>query len=172
MRATIDGVPTLTVDRSDFPRPPHRGVHIATPEDMEFFERFLKALGDEGLGSEDLVYSGFDGAPIRQQGTDPEDTRRHNIWVMDQKFWRWALGTTATATAIDYAERNEVPCIGVYDMEQLRVSEEDEPDVALAEMRDADSTGIFHRVTHRDYPDSFPSAALRGYVFFEYGPES
>lgn len=144
------------------------GRGITTKQaDREFLEVFLGTLAEHGLESDDLVFRGFDGAPIKQKGENP-DADRHDIWVLDEKFWRWALTTTSTATAIEYAEYHRMPCVGVYDLNQLRVSEKGEPSSGLLEVRASSEEGIFNRVTHVDYPKALPAAALQGLVFFEY----
>jgi hypothetical protein len=166
----IELVPKIVVDRKEFPRPPRRGSHITTPEDKDFFEGFLSTLAEYGFENDDVVFRGFDGDSIKRHETNPEAEKEH-IWVMSAGFWRWSLESTATAAAIGYAEKYETPCVGIYDLHQLRVDEEHLPSQPLSDLRGSAPGDIFHKVTHIDYPRLLPAAALQALVFFEYAEE-
>jgi hypothetical protein len=90
---------------------------------------------------------------------------------MDKRCWQWAIDSVClTDTAVNYAEYHLNPCVGVYDLNQLRVDREGEPNVGLPEVRDANlDEGICKLVTHIDYPRELPEAALQALVFFDYG---
>lgn len=172
----VEQVPHIAVDRTGFPEPPIMLGRTPSPRDSEFLETFLRTLAEHGFDNDEVVFSGFDGGAIKQLGVNP-GARQPRLWVMDQKCWRWALAQAATLdTAIDFAERHVVPCVGVYDLSQLRVDQRYQPSVGLPEIRATNNAengidGIYHQVTHTDYPKVLPEAALQALMFFKYRGE-
>jgi hypothetical protein len=145
----------------------------------EFLEAFLDELKTNGYETKDLVFSGFDGTDV----ASGEEVPRHPyIFAMDVAGWRTANRRVVENPAT-YAEGWKIPCIGLYDKNQLAevyygVTEQDLEDLnSRIELSDISlgrrlnelppGTVVEEAVAHVNFPDASPTDALVGLVFLD-----
>ena len=179
-------IPVFSVRREGFPAPNRRESRLSSNMDIEFLASFLRALVDHSLVSSDLVFSGINGEGIKKKPQAPVLPQGPN-WVMDEKTWRKGLTYTTPSSPADYAERYAIPCIGIYDMGQVRiVNEIDGEKLRSHQISDFAREGfditrplralrnenpdaeIYDPVVHIDHPDGSLADALQGVAFLEY----
>ena len=84
-------------------------------DSAEFLDEFLGFLRSKGLDPESLVFSGFEGKSIAKGEPLPRDP---SIYGMNEAGWREAIRLHEENPA-GYAKGWYVPCIGLYDRDQL-----------------------------------------------------
>ena len=149
-----------------------------SPGDPEFLDQLKQQLADGGFNVEELLFSGFDGTGIKSV----QDIPRHPyIFAMNEAGWRGALKIHEHNPA-EYAEGFEVPCIGVYDKNQLceiyasnidqEITLEDRVELKDIVLGDAlksmpPSQAVSEAIAHLNYPEGSPTDALLAMVFIE-----
>ena len=158
---------------------------VVTEDDPEFFEELCAFLESKGYKPEDLVYSGFDGEPIKRGKEIP---RYPYIFAMNVPGWKHALETGQESPAVYAFGVSKVPVLGLYEKSQLadarprviepvgfdeegfnynqRIQLDDiEKRENLADL--PDDKVIDETVVHKDFPDGSPTDALVGLVFLD-----
>lgn len=158
---------------------------IVTEDDAEFFDELCSFLAAKGFDPAALVYSGFDGEPIKQGQEVPSYSY---IFAMNAAGWKNALETGQENPAVYAFGVSKVPVLGLYDKNQLadarphevKPLEYDEEghnyneriqldDIEKREnLQDLPADKIIDEtVVHKDFPDASPTDALVGLVFLD-----
>lgn len=145
--------------------------------DVEYLDGLLEHLRANGFDPDKLVFSGFNGVALTK-GVTVES--HPSIYMMNEAAWRNSIKLGISNPA-EYADGWEVPCVGLYDRDQLvhiysSTMNIDDPEDRI-ELRDIvpgdalsdqpPSTPIEEAVVHKNYPGSTPSDALVGIVYLE-----
>lgn len=169
--------------KHEAPKPKIRELHFkpegyTSSSDIEFLEEFLGFIKDKGFNPDKVVFSGFDGTPLVKGEPLPQHP---SIYMMNEAAWRNSIKMGISNPA-EYADGWEVPCVGLYEREQLAhvyssKMHLDDPiedrielsDVVLGDLL-ADQPPeipIEEAVVHKNYPEGSPTDALIGIVFLE-----
>jgi hypothetical protein len=142
----------------------------------EYLDQFLTAVEQMGLNPKELIFSGFDGTPLKH-GWPP--SKHPTIFGMNEMGWRQAVRGTE-ANPAEYASGWPAPCVGLYDKNLLAEAytydfpEEVEEDVRLdlsnvkmgRNLAEIDTEEALEEAfIHKDYPAKSPADALLGVIF-------
>lgn len=143
---------------------------------MEYFEQLSAALEKLGYDPKNLIYSGFDGTPLKH-GWPP--SKHPTIFGMNHTGWLRAARGTDNNPA-EYALNWPIPCIGLYDRSQLAeaytydlpedLEEDSRLDLAnIKRGRNLDEIdtdeALEEAFIHKDYPNKTPDDALLGVIY-------
>jgi hypothetical protein len=144
----------------------------------EYLDQFLAVVEQMGLNPKELIFSGFDGTPLKH-GWPP--SKLPTIFGMNQAGWREASHShSVELSPAEYAMGQDAPCIGLYDKNLLAEAytydfpEEVEDDIRLdlnnvkkgRDLAEIDNEEALEEAfIHKDYPIRTPDDALLGVIF-------
>ncbi|HUA13271.1 MAG TPA: hypothetical protein VL989_02110 [Candidatus Sulfotelmatobacter sp.] len=146
--------------------------------DPELLDQLKKELEEGGVIVSNPLFSGFDGAGIRSARDVP---RTDAIFGMNEAGWREAI-KLHEPNPFEYAEGYDVPCIGVYEgneLSEIYASDIDQDsdlseriqlsDIEIGENLSSMPTNqpVREAVVHRHYPEGSPVDALVALVFVD-----
>jgi hypothetical protein len=142
----------------------------------EYLDQFLTSVEEMGLNPKELIFSGFDGTPLKH-GWPP--SKHLTIFGMNEAGWRQAT-KGLDANPAEYASGWPTPCIGLYDKKLLaeaytydfpeEVKDDERLDLNNVK-KGRDLSGVNNEEAleeafiHKDYPVRTPDDALLGVIF-------